>query len=60
MITIFRPDTMGELMSHLNKIFIGKRAESLIEDGLLFIVPNIPPRPVASEISTWRTSDAKE
>lgn len=59
MVNIFGPDAKDELMSARNGILISKRAEPLIEDGLLCIVPDISDQPSMSEIGAWRDSDPK-
>ncbi|KAL9629744.1 MAG: hypothetical protein Q9204_005100 [Flavoplaca sp. TL-2023a] len=59
MLAIFGREAENEMMSACNGMFISRRAEPLLEDGLLCIVPDVADNPTPAEISAWTNSEPK-
>ncbi|KAL8735548.1 MAG: hypothetical protein Q9166_000716 [cf. Caloplaca sp. 2 TL-2023] len=60
MTAIFGSDADNELFSPLNGMLISTRAEKLLADGFLLIVPDVPDKPSRAEILEWQNSDPKQ
>ncbi|KAL9013114.1 MAG: hypothetical protein Q9173_002174 [Seirophora scorigena] len=60
MISIFGKDAENELFSPKNGMLITKRAEELLDAGLLLIVPDLPADPTMAQLALWASTDQKD